>query len=244
LTLPSAPQLTLLLQGLDDNPISLALKAGTVVKLTLLLLLGFSVASWAVILAKHRALARAARHTRRFLKAFRDSAKFAEVKQMCPHNRASPLVGLFLAGFNELNYQLRSESDGPLGEHPPSRPVLRNLGAVERALLRAAQVEIARMERSLSFLATTGSVTPFIGLFGTVWGIMNAFSSIGMQRSTSLATVAPHIAEALIATAVGLIAAIPAVMAYNHFLSRVRGLSNELDDFRLEFLSVLERNFG
>jgi biopolymer transport protein TolQ len=105
-------------------------------------------------------------------------------------------------------------------------------------------VEVARLERNLGLLATTGSVTPFIGLFGTVWGIMNAFSPIGMQRSTSIATVAPHIAEALIATAVGLFAAIPAVMAYNHFLSRVRALTNDLDDFRLEFLNVLERNFG
>ena len=242
MSLPELLNLALLLQGLDDNPLRLALQAGTVVKFTLLLLLGFSVASWAVILTKHRALARAAFHTRRFLRVFRDSSKFSDVKSACPQHRASPLVGLFLAGFNELNYQLRYEGDDSTRSNP--RPVVRNLQAVERSLLRASQVEIARLERNLGLLATTGSVTPFIGLFGTVWGIMNAFSSIGMQRSTSIATVAPHIAEALIATAVGLFAAIPAVMAYNHFLSRVRALGNDLEDFRLEFLNVLERNFG
>jgi biopolymer transport protein TolQ len=125
----------------------------------------------------------------------------------------------------------------------PSRPTLRSLDAVDRALLRASAVEINRLERRVTFLATTASITPFIGLFGTVWGIMTAFQAIGATGASNLAVVAPGIAEALIATAAGLFAAIPAVYFYNVFTQRVKLFASEMDDFALEFLNICERNF-
>jgi biopolymer transport protein TolQ len=120
---------------------------------------------------------------------------------------------------------------------------LKSLAAVDRALLRAASVEVNKLEKRVPFLATTASVTPFIGLFGTVWGIMAAFTNIGQQGSTDLAVVAPGIAEALVATAAGLFAAIPAVYFYNHFTTKVKVYASEMDDFSLEFLNISERNF-
>ena len=119
-----------------------------------------------------------------------------------------------------------------------------NVESLNRALLRASNEEISRLERMMSFLATTGSVTPFIGLFGTVWGIMDAFHKIGLTKSASLAVVAPGIAEALIATAAGLFAAIPAVIAYNHYLQKIKELITEMDDFSLEFLNLTEKLYG
>jgi biopolymer transport protein TolQ len=123
------------------------------------------------------------------------------------------------------------------------RPTLKSLDAVDRALLRATTVELTRLEHRVPFLATTASITPFIGLFGTVWGIMMAFQAIGISGSTSLQAVGPNIAEALIATAAGLFAAIPAVYFYNHFTNRVKQFAAEMDDFSLEFLNISERNF-
>ena len=126
---------------------------------------------------------------------------------------------------------------------PSERPALKSLEAVDRALLRAASIELGRLERRLPFLATTASITPFIGLFGTVIGIMIAFQRIGATGSTNLAVVAPGISEALVATAAGLFAAIPAVYFYNYFTSRVKDFSSTMDDFALEFLNIAERNF-
>jgi biopolymer transport protein TolQ len=162
---------------------------------------------------------------------------------------ASPLVGIFQAGYAELNMQLRRDpaSKTPDAEARPSavaaRPTLKSVDAVDRALLRATTVEVARLEKGVPFLATTASITPFIGLFGTVWGIMEAFSRIGAEGSTSLAVVAPGIAEALVTTAAGLFAAVPAVYFYNECTNRVKESANEMDDFSLEFLNISERNF-
>ncbi len=152
-----------------------------------------------------------------------------------PH---TPLTVLFREGYQELNH-VQKRREGQEG-----KGVTTDLGAVGnvgRALHRATTVETQRLERYLTFLATTGSTAPFIGLFGTVWGIMNAFHGIGQTGSANLAVVAPGISEALVATALGLVAAIPAVMAYNHFLSKVRGLINEMDNFSQEFLNIVER---
>ena len=124
-----------------------------------------------------------------------------------------------------------------------ARPTLKSLDAVDRALLRAATVELTKLEHRLTFLATTASITPFIGLFGTVWGIMGSFQQIGATGSSSLTAVGPGIAEALIATAAGLFAAIPAVYFYNHFTNRVKHFAADMDDFSLEFLNISERNF-
>jgi biopolymer transport protein TolQ len=214
-------------------------------KSVLLILLLFSAVSWGIILFKGAQYRRAARHTGTFLQVFRKSTKFSEVQSICASVTASPLVGIFQAGYAELNTQLRQPK--PDGDpKPPAgspRPTLRSLDAVDRALLRATSVEVSRLEKRVPFLATTASITPFIGLFGTVIGIMVAFTRIGAEGSTSLAVVAPGIAEALIATAAGLFAAVPAVYFYNDFTNRVKEFAAQMDDFALEFLNISERNF-
>jgi biopolymer transport protein TolQ len=175
---------------------------------------------------------------------FRKSAKFSEVQAVCPSLSSSPLVGMFQAGYAELSAQLRGPSQTPSSPGAPApRPTLRSITAVDRALLRASSIEVNKLESRVTFLATTASITPFIGLFGTVWGIMTAFMNIGAQGSTDLAVVSTPIAEALIATALGLFAAIPAVYFYNHFTSKVKTYASEMDDFALEFLNISERNF-
>jgi biopolymer transport protein TolQ len=203
--------------------------------------------SWAIVFAKSAQFSRAARQTDTFLQVFRKSTKFSEVQSICPSVPASPLVGIFQAGYAELNLQLRRDTPPRDGEGRPvgtaGRPTLKSLDSVDRALLRATTVEVAKLEKRVPFLATTASITPFIGLFGTVIGIMVAFSRIGAEGSTSLAVVAPGIASALIATAAGLFAAVPAVYFYNAFTGRVKDFASQMDDFALEFLNISERNF-
>ena len=214
-------------------------------QLVLAILLIFSAISWGIILYKFWQFGRAARQSSTFLEVFRKSSKFSEVQAVCRTLVASPLVGLFQAGYTELNSQLRTTGNPEPVKPAPAvgRPTLKSLDAVDRALLRATTVEMMKLERHATFLATTASITPFIGLFGTVWGIMSSFQRIGAQGSTSLAVVGPGIAEALIATAAGLFAAIPAVYFYNHFTNRVKHFAAEMDDFSLEFLNIAERNF-
>jgi biopolymer transport protein TolQ len=224
--------------------IELVLRSGPAAKIVLLLLLAFSVVSWGIILHKLWYLRRVQRQTGTFRDIFRRSSKFSEVQAVCRTFEQSPLVGIFQAGYAELNTQLKQaaqEMNSPGGA--PGRPTLRSLPAVDRALLRAAAVEVTKLERRLPLLATTASITPFIGLFGTVWGIMTSFQGIASVGSTSLGVVAPGIAEALIATAAGLFAAIPAVFFYNHFVAVVKDLTAAMDDFALEFLNIAERNF-
>ena len=198
----------------------------------------FSVASWAVILIKYLSFRRAARQSQTFLSAFRKGG-FSEAQSACDDSKASPLVGIFQAGYAEMSAQFRLTG----AAQPGAKPVLKSLDAVDRALLRAASVEMSRLEGRLTFLATTASVTPFIGLFGTVVGIMIAFQRIGATGSTNLAVVGPGISEALVATAMGLFSAIPAVLAYNQFTHRVKDFSAAMDDFAMEFLNIVERNF-
>lgn len=220
-------------------------------KSVLLILLLFSAVSWGIILLKIWQYRRAARDTGTFLQVFRKSTKFSEVQSITASVPASPLVGIFQAGYAELNTQLRQPSvrggSNPDVDAKPAagaaRPTLRSLDAVDRALLRATSVEVSKLEKRVPFLATTASITPFIGLFGTVIGIMMAFSQIGAQGSTSLSVVAPGIADALIATAAGLFAAVPAVYFYNDFTNRVKEFASQMDDFALEFLNISERNF-
>jgi biopolymer transport protein TolQ len=211
----------------------------------LFILLLFSAISWGITFYKIAHYRRAARHTAIFLDVFRKSSKFSEVQSICPSVKDSPLVGIFQAGYSELNSQLRQAPpvDTTKPAAPAGRPTLRSLDAVDRALLRANTVELAKLERHVPFLATVASITPFIGLFGTVWGIMSSFNEIGAAGSSSLGVVAPGIAEALIATAAGLFAAIPAVYFYNHFTQRVKEFAGAMEDFSLEFLNICERNF-
>ncbi len=208
-------------------------------KLVLLLLLLFSVYSWGIALHKLWLFPRIERQTWGFLDVFRRSTKFSEVNSACRSLKHSPLVGLFQAGYAELNTQLRQGNGGAAGE----RPTLRSLDAVDRALQRASVVEANKLENRVHLLATTASITPFIGLFGTVVGIVSAFQGIAGTGSTNLTVVAPGIAEALVATAAGLAAAIPAVYFYNHLTNKVRLYLSMMDDFSLEFLNIVERNF-
>jgi biopolymer transport protein TolQ len=198
----------------------------------------FSLISWAIIVYKGLVLRRAYSQSQTFLDIFRKSSKFSEVNSVCTQLKASPLVGVFQAGYVEVNQQVRAG-----GNNPTQKPTVRSLESLSRSLVRAATVEITRLERRVTFLATTASVTPFVGLFGTVWGIMNAFTDIAKAQSSSLAVVAPGIAEALITTAAGLAAAIPAAVFFNFFSSRIKVLSAMMDDFALEFLNIVERNF-
>ena len=224
--------------------LKIVLDTGPLNQVVLAILIIFSIVSWAIILFKTFSYRRVARQTATFLEVFRKSQKFSEVQAICPSLPQSPLVGVFQAGYAEITAQFRLTGQGtsnPGG--PPARPMLKSLDAVDRALIRAATTEVNKLERRLTFLARTASVTPFIGLFGTVVGITIAFQRIGVTGSTNLAVVGPGISEALIATAAGLFAAIPAVVFYNHFVHRVKDFSATLDDFALEFLNIAERNF-
>ncbi len=224
--------------------VRLVADATIVGKIVLLILLIFSAISWAIIFYKIWVFRRSEQQSATFLGVFRKSAKFSEVQAVCPTLAASPLVGLFQSGYAELNTQLRTDrTDAAKPAAVAVRPTLKSLDAVDRALLRATAVELNKLENRVPFLATTASITPFIGLFGTVWGIVIAFQGIASAGNTSLGVVAQPIAEALIATAAGLFAAIPAVYFYNHFTSKVKRFASEMDDFSLEFLNICERNF-
>lgn len=219
-------------------------EGGAIAQVVLVVLVLFSLVSWAIIFYKFWQFSRVERQTRTFLDVFRKSSKFSEVQAVCRTLTESPLTGIFQAGYSELNSQLRNPSTADVKPAATAvRPTLKSLDAVDRALLRATTVEMNRLEHRLTFLATTASITPFIGLFGTVWGIMDSFQRIGVAGSSSLGVVAPGIAHALIATAAGLFAAIPAVYFYNYFTNRVKGFAGEMDDFALEFLNIAERNF-
>ena len=209
----------------------------------LVLLAVFSLVSWAIILYKGVALQRAYSQSKTFLDVFRKSTKFSEVNSVCVQLQASPLVGVFQAGYQEVNQQVRGTGKEEKPAAGAARPTVRSLESLSRALVRAATGEVTRLERRVTFLATTASVTPFIGLFGTVWGIMKAFEAIGQMGSANLNVVAGPIAEALITTAMGLAAAIPAAFFFNLYNSRIKVLSSMIDDIDLDFLNIVERNF-
>lgn len=220
------------------------LEAGPMAKLVLAVLVGFSVGSWAIMVWKHLQLKRASEQTDRFLEAFRRSARFSEVNDAATRLTDSPLVGIFQAGYAEIDAQIKAAraAAGDQAESGGSYRI-RSLGAVERTLRRAVTVEVHQLARGTPFLASTAASTPFIGLFGTVWGIMVAFQEIGLTGSTSIETVAPGIAEALVNTAAGLAAAIPALLGYNHFAARLRQVRGRMEDFVLELVNLAERNF-
>lgn len=220
---------------------ALLLSAGIIVKCVLILLLFFSVVSWGIILFKFAQVYRANSESERFMDFFWKSKRFDTIASQVDRFTNSPLTVLFNEGYSELKKVVEGD-----GSRDPSG-MSTDLGGVEnvsRALRRATNSELTRLEKYLTFLATTGSTSPFIGLFGTVWGIMTAFEGIGKTGSASLAVVAPGIAEALIATAIGLVAAIPAVMAYNHFQHKIHVLTNEMDSFSTEFLNIVQRNMA
>lgn len=203
---------------------------------TLLLLVLFSVVSWAIIVQKAIYLRRAARTSDAFLDAFWKSKRLDQMYEKSEEFLKSPVCQVFRSGYVELARLKKRGSDGAEG-------LGGGIENVERALRRSQNAELTALESLTPFLATVGSTAPFIGLFGTVWGIMKAFRDIGSQGSANLATVAPGISEALIATAAGLAAAIPAVMAYNWFVSRIRVIETDMDAFGADFLNIVKRHF-
>ena len=221
--------------------------AGFVVQLVLLLLLLFSVVSWAIILMKYFNIRKVRRENGIFLNIYMKSSKLSEIFPETKKFRNSTLAEVFRSGYTELVKITKAVRGTAAGKDAAEAagPVLEIEGIdnVERAMNRACGTETTKLESALGFLATTGSASPFIGLFGTVWGIMDTFKGIGARGSATLAIVAPGISEALIATAAGLFAAIPAVYFYNHFVAVVKDLTAAMDDFALEFLNIAERNF-
>jgi biopolymer transport protein TolQ len=215
--------------------------SGAVVQGVLLILLGFSVVSWAIIFTKRQQMRRAERESDRFIDIFWDAKNLSAINTTSLNLKESPVAQVFRAGYQELVRLTRAKRQAAGGEELSTDLV--GVENVERAMKRATTQEITKLERSLTFLATTASAAPFVGLFGTVWGIMNAFRGLSVTQSSSIQAVAPGISEALIATAIGLAAAIPAVIAYNHFAGRVRVLAAEMDNFASEFLNIAERHF-
>ncbi len=209
--------------------------------LTASTLMALSLISWSIMISKFFFFKRADAHTRKFLDVFHHSQRFSEVQSVTDRLSGSPLAGLFRSGHVELDAQVKALAQEESGNQQVYR--IKSLAALERTLQRALNVELTLLSRGIGFLATTAAASPFIGLFGTVWGIMIAFRDIGVTGSTSLVAVAPGIAEALINTALGLAAAIPALMGYNYFAYRIRGFRAAMSDFTMEFLNLSERNF-
>lgn len=228
-----------------ENSLSLwgmILSAGLMVKFVLLVLLIFSVASWAIILYKLKFLGKVEKETAKFTELFWESGNFGAIASSTKNYPTTPLARLFEAAYNELTGTKRFMVEGASGDALKVYPG--EIDRFTRVLKKTANVEKARMEYSINFLATAGNTAPFIGLFGTVWGIMGAFRSIGEKGAANLAVVAPGISEALVATAIGLFVAIPSVIAYNHVLSRIDRLSTEMDNFSTDLLNIIEKQLA
>ncbi len=211
-------------------------QTGWVARIVLLILLGFSLFSWAIIFQKYRRFRAIEQQTSQFLQLFRAVERLPNPNSLGTVAANSPLAAIYTAGYRELESQLASSN--------PHGGKLKSLNAVAVSMQLASAEQVRRLERYMPWLATTGSVTPFIGLFGTVWGVMDAFSGLGEAGASSLRAVAPGIAEALVATAAGLFTAIPAVIAYNHYLHHIRELAARMDNFTAEFLASIEKSYG
>jgi len=227
--LPGASAI-LLAQGFQGDVLGLVLHSGPMAQVVLLILSGFSVISWAIMAERYRAVSRADKEDSRLRDRLRTQASLADLRDLCERLPFSPMAHVYRAGFREMS---RGSQAGSAAS---------TLRIVERAMVSASSESQSRLERFLGFLASTAAAAPFIGLFGTVWGIMNAFRSIGLIGTANLATVAPGISEALITTAAGLAAAIPAVLGYNYFNNRLRATGNRLDNFIADALNRFEKS--
>ena len=233
----------------EINIIHMISNAGLMVQFVLLLLLFFSVTSWAIIIIKFRYIKKAFRESALFTDYFWKSRDLANAFTKSKELSGSPIARIFRIGYLELKRLNQShlaasaaKEQGTKHEGATLKTQIAGTDNVKRALRRAINTELTRMTQMVPFLATTGNTTPFIGLFGTVWGIMNSFHSIGLRGSASLAVVAPGISEALVATAAGLAVAIPAVIAFNYFMQKIRILESELQSFAADFLNIIERD--
>ncbi|MEA3280813.1 MAG: protein TolQ [Thermodesulfobacteriota bacterium] len=231
---------------IQTNIMNMVINAGLMVQFVLLLLLFFSITSWAIMIIKYRYLKRAYKESVLFTDFFWKSRDLSDAFARAKHLHGSPIAKVFRVGYLEL--KKLSQSGAPVSSQLRESATY-SLGAnfasvdnVKRALRRAINTETTRMTQMVPFLATTGNTTPFIGLFGTVWGIMNSFHGIGLRGSASLAVVAPGISEALIATAAGLAVAIPAVIGFNYFMQKISILETELQGFAADFLNIIERD--
>ena len=236
----------LLLQagGAEDklDIVSLIVHASSVAKGTLILLALMSIVSWFVIGTKWLYLARAYKRSVNFVELFWRTQRLDDVWKSTENDPPSPVSEVFRAGFVELA-KLRKRRTEAGGDASTPETHIGDIESIERSLARARTMAVTEMENNVPFLATTASSAPFIGLFGTVWGIMNSFRNIGAKGAANLATVAPGIAEALVATAIGLVAAIPAVMGYNYLSRRIRVISAEMETFTNDFLNIIRRRF-
>ncbi|MEE2821913.1 MAG: MotA/TolQ/ExbB proton channel family protein [Acidobacteriota bacterium] len=223
---------------------SLVVGSGPIGQAVLIVLLAFSIVSWAIIFKKVRFYQEVTQQSQEFYGLFRKSTSLSKLYRECQSYSQSPLAGIFKRGYEELNYQLKTDpSSSDTFEESDMKGISKSLDGLQRTLQKSAQTEMTMLEDSLSWLATTGTVTPFIGLLGTVIGIINAFQGLGEGSVSTIQAVAPGISEALVATAGGLFAAIPAVIAYNYFIDRLKVLGVTIDDFSVEFLNTIERSF-
>jgi biopolymer transport protein TolQ len=222
--------------------VDMLLGTGPVVQAVLIVLIGFSIVSWGIILQKFLQISRARSESERFTAVFWESKNLAAIHSAGVGLKHSPIAQVFRAGYQEL-LQLTRAKRQAVGAESGFSTDLGGVDNVTRAMKRQENVELTKLEAGITFLATTGSTCPFIGLFGTVWGIMTAFLGLSAAHTSNIQAVAPGIAEALITTAVGLVAAIPAQMFYNFLTTRVRVLATEIDNFISEFLNIAERHF-
>ena len=225
---------------MEQSAIDLALGSGPVVKFVLFLLIGASVASWAIIFTKWFAFKQSRRETDHFLDLFWNAKSLDSIFGETKNFSSSPVSNIFRAGYLEFQKVAAKGQEAGTSNAVIIGPGLEN---VQRALRKASSVESLKLERYTSYLATIASVAPFVGLFGTVWGIMNSFHGLGQGGPATLARVAPGISEALIATAVGLASAIPALVAYNQYAQKLRGFRIDMENFGSDFTNILKRNY-
>jgi len=217
---------------------SMIAHAGPIVKLVLLVLLTFSIFSWAIIIYKLLVLKKIETETARFYEVFWEKRQFSHISSVTGAYKHTPLVPLFSAVYNELSLIMKGGGEARPGSG------LDNMERMERILKKSSAVQNTKMEYAVSFLATAGNTAPFIGLFGTVWGIMSSFQDIGASGAANLAVVAPGISEALVATAMGLVVAIPAVVGYNHIISKINRVATEMDNFSSDLLNIVEKQLS
>jgi len=225
--------------GLAPGIFGLFLESGWMGKMVMAILLCFSIVSWAMILLKFQYLRKAEKETTAFLQVFRKTKNAGELIASAGAMQYSPVAALFLEGNREVESIVKSLPDGKVTE--AERPVIQE--EIERSLQMTAQDEVVYLERYLAFLGTTGTVGPLLGLFGTVWGIMDAFYGIGLKGSGDIGALAPGLAEALINTTGGLFVAIPAVIAYNYFAEKIKDMATRMDSFSVEFMSFVSRTY-
>ena len=224
--------------GVSTGMVGLFAEVGWFGKGMVFILMGFSIVSWAIILLKYQFLRRSENESHSFLMEFRKTKKIDDLFALADAKKYSPLATLFVEGYRKAESIVKTLPDGRVSED--ERPLISQ--EIERSLKINTQDEIVYMERYLAFLGTTGTVGPLLGLLATVWGIMEAFYGIGLKGAGDISALAPGLAAALINTSMGLFVAIPAVIAYNYFAEKIRGIATRMDSFSMEFLSFIERN--